>query len=88
MIPLCSRWQLRGAVPLCSPDNKVPLQGSISDKRKADSLCLKAQAASLLLSAEQRYIKPRRSGTVKKFLQAFLNGSDLHPDLLLLMKGL
>ena len=33
-IPLCSRRQLRGAVPPCSPDNKVPLQGSISDKER------------------------------------------------------
>ena len=36
--------------------------GQYRRQRKADSLCLKAQAASLLLSAEQRYIRPRRSG--------------------------
>ena len=34
VIPLCSRGRLRGAVPPWFSDNKVPLQGSISDKER------------------------------------------------------
>src|SRR5699024_7294368 len=50
-----------GSSALLSSQQGAPA-GQQKRQRKADSLCLKAQVASLLLSAEQRYIKPRRSG--------------------------
>ena len=55
-----------GSSALLSSQQSAPA-GQYKRQRKADSLCLKAQAVSLLLSAEQRYRKPRRSGTVQKF---------------------
>ena len=60
---MAAEW---AAIPPRSPGAKGAPAGQHKRQRKADSLCLKAQAVSLLLSAEQRYRKPRRSGTVQK----------------------
>ena len=51
-----------GPILSCSLGAQGAPVGQHKRQRKAGSLCTKAQTASLLLSAEQRYIKPRRSG--------------------------
>ena len=66
----------------------MPLQGSISDKERLTVCAQKHRLSAFCCLRNKGIESPAAAAQSKNFLQAFRNGSDLPPDLLLLVKGL
>ena len=66
----------------------MPLQGSRNDKERLTVCAQKHRLPAFCRLRDKGIYSPAAAIQFKKFLQVFLNGSDLPPDLLLLMKGL